>query len=66
MDRKTAEKAEQLLKWLRDNERQREHIHTLYKAVRDGDAPSLDELTNMTLALNQKVAIDLESALGAL
>lgn len=66
MKRETAEKAERILKALRDQERQRLHIHDLYKLAKSGDLSALDELTNATLSLNQRITIDLEGTLGAL
>lgn len=66
MKRDIAEKAETLLKLMREHESLDQKIRDIYKLAKAGNRESLDKLTNVCLELNEQVKRHLEENLAAL
>ncbi|UUA74279.1 hypothetical protein [Cellvibrio sp. QJXJ] len=66
MKRDIAEKAETLLKLMREHESLDQKIRDTYKLAKTGNQESLDKLTNVCLELNEQVKRHLEENLAAL
>lgn len=66
MKRETAEKAEMLLKLMREHEHLEQRIRDAYRLAKDGDQDALHKLTNVCLELNDQVKRHLEENLAAL
>ncbi len=66
MKRDIAEKAETLLKLMREHESLDQKIRDTYKLAKAGNQESLDKLTNVCLELNEQVKRHLEQNLTAL
>lgn len=66
MKRDIAEKAETLLKLMREHESLDQKIRDTYKLAKAGKQESLDKLTNVCLELNEQVKRHLEENLAAL
>lgn len=66
MKRDIAEKAETLLRLMREHESLDQKIRDIYKLAKAGNQESLDKLTNVCLELNEQVKRHLEENLAAL